>query len=478
MAQLTEHVILRENNVSGGIKFDTESNKIGLDLSDSSPIKIDSDGSITHNLSAEFDTDGKVFTLHSGNDPVIADFSGLVNSGELDTAIDTLVDSLKVTDTTVSNQYVTSVSQTDGKINVTRKQITADEIPGTIDNTLADDIAFVNGKASENADSINKLNSDSNVDGSVANSIKTAIEDLNYVDDSEPKTGFVGDVKQTHGKIEVTRKDIEVDDLPSGIDAGKITGTISSGTLTDDISDLNTSIVDLDNKISDHEENTNNPHQVTKAQVGLANVDNTSDVDKPISAATQNALDAKLSRTEAVTGFTEWHFYNYDGRDSESGEEYEIVSVTYNGNNSWTGVLKNKQTGQIITQTDPDPEDATSLTLVSYLNSLVREKIHPTKVSELDNDSNYVSSVNGQSGPTVTLNATNILYGSDENVASVIDNIKASKISKDSLRDAINIAMQKPQENLDIDISTSDGIKSALKAILTAIGFTVQTEIE
>lgn len=44
-----------------------------------------------------------------------------------------------------------------------------------------------------------------------------------------------------------------------------------------------------------HTENTDNPHNVTKAQVGLGNVDNTSDLSKPISTATQNALNGKLS---------------------------------------------------------------------------------------------------------------------------------------------------------------------------------------
>ena len=43
-----------------------------------------------------------------------------------------------------------------------------------------------------------------------------------------------------------------------------------------------------------HRINTLNPHSVTKSQVGLANVDNTSDLNKPISTATQSALDTKL----------------------------------------------------------------------------------------------------------------------------------------------------------------------------------------
>ncbi|HMT13143.1 MAG TPA: hypothetical protein PKE19_00195 [Aestuariivirga sp.] len=42
-----------------------------------------------------------------------------------------------------------------------------------------------------------------------------------------------------------------------------------------------------------HEADTTNPHSVTKAQVGLGNADNTSDASKPVSTATQTALDAK-----------------------------------------------------------------------------------------------------------------------------------------------------------------------------------------
>lgn len=38
-----------------------------------------------------------------------------------------------------------------------------------------------------------------------------------------------------------------------------------------------------------------NPHSVTKSQVGLGNADNTSDMDKPVSTAQQNALDTALS---------------------------------------------------------------------------------------------------------------------------------------------------------------------------------------
>lgn len=48
-----------------------------------------------------------------------------------------------------------------------------------------------------------------------------------------------------------------------------------------------------------HTSNKSNPHAVTKAQVGLGNVDNTSDANKPVSTAQQTALDKKVDK---VTG--------------------------------------------------------------------------------------------------------------------------------------------------------------------------------
>lgn len=48
----------------------------------------------------------------------------------------------------------------------------------------------------------------------------------------------------------------------------------------------------LEDKTNAHIANTDNPHQVTKEQIGLSNVDNTADIDKPISTATQSAIDA------------------------------------------------------------------------------------------------------------------------------------------------------------------------------------------
>lgn len=58
-------------------------------------------------------------------------------------------------------------------------------------------------------------------------------------------------------------------------------------------------------KVDSHIGNKSNPHAVTKAQVGLGNVNNTSDADKPVSTAQATAIaDAKAAGTNAQTNLT------------------------------------------------------------------------------------------------------------------------------------------------------------------------------
>ena len=59
------------------------------------------------------------------------------------------------------------------------------------------------------------------------------------------------------------------------------------------------------NNSENHIANKENPHEVTKTQVGLGNADNTSDEDKPISAATKAALDLKANKTDIPTKTSE-----------------------------------------------------------------------------------------------------------------------------------------------------------------------------
>jgi hypothetical protein len=53
-----------------------------------------------------------------------------------------------------------------------------------------------------------------------------------------------------------------------------------------------------------HITNLHNPHDVTKSQVGLENVNNTSDANKPVSTAAQAALDAKIPKADIINNLT------------------------------------------------------------------------------------------------------------------------------------------------------------------------------
>lgn len=58
---------------------------------------------------------------------------------------------------------------------------------------------------------------------------------------------------------------------------------------------------ELQEELNIHSNNQSNPHNVTKAQVGLDNVDNTSDADKPVSTAQHNAINAVLEEAKVYT---------------------------------------------------------------------------------------------------------------------------------------------------------------------------------
>ena len=103
----------------------------------------------------------------------------------------------------------------------------------------------------------------------------------------------------------------------------------------------------ISSSLNAHITNTNNPHNVTKTQVGLGNVDNTSDKNKPISDATQTAL-THLQET--------------------IDEQISTINAA----------IENKQ--DKITETNK----------LSY-NLLKDTPTIPTKTSELENDSGYVT---------------------------------------------------------------------------------------
>ena len=91
--------------------------------------------------------------------------------------------------------------------------------------------------------------------------------------------------------LTITSATISQAGLMSSSDKTKLDGLKDQADITSDIDAVQTNL-------ETHINNKSNPHEVTKDQVGLGNVDNTSDANKPISTATQTALNGKFSATD------------------------------------------------------------------------------------------------------------------------------------------------------------------------------------
>lgn len=101
---------------------------------------------------------------------------------------------------------------------------------------------------------------------------------------------LIGDTSELNSKVQ---QFINSKGAPNGLASLNESGIIPSAQLP--------SYVDIDavqTNLETHINNKSNPHEVTKDQVGLGNVDNTSDANKPISNATQTALNGKFSATD------------------------------------------------------------------------------------------------------------------------------------------------------------------------------------
>lgn len=91
--------------------------------------------------------------------------------------------------------------------------------------------------------------------------------------------------------LTITSATISQAGLMSSSDKTKLDGLKDQAGITSDIDAVQSNL-------ETHINNKSNPHEVTKAQVGLSEVDNTSDANKPISNATQTALNGKFSATD------------------------------------------------------------------------------------------------------------------------------------------------------------------------------------
>ena len=148
-------------------------------------------------------------------------------------------------------------------------------------NTVKTDITNLQNNLSSNVSNIN--NSISNINQNVAN----------IANDLAANVVTLGNA-YTQANNAYTQANTAYNRANEAYDLAIVADTLAT--------DANTVATTANNAITTHAANTDNPHYVTKEQIGLGNVDNTSDLDKPISTATQTALDAKANINHASLG--------------------------------------------------------------------------------------------------------------------------------------------------------------------------------
>lgn len=249
---------------------------------------------------------------------------------------------------------------------------------------------------------------------------------------------------------------------------------IDSGITSHDVTNLRSDHTTLESHVS----NTSNPHKVTKSQVGLGNVDNTRDADKPVSTAQQNALNKKLDKTGDASNTTA--SFTKNSGDTSSVTSGSKLSAIFTAISSFFASLKalafkDKVSDSDINGTISDSHIASASTWNGKytkpstgipkgdLDSAVQESLDKadTALQSHQDISGKAdkSNITGATKCKITYNSQGIVTAGADLSASDIPSLAASKITSGTFGtgriadDAITAAKVKDNETLPVNIT-------------------------
>lgn len=192
----------------------------------------------------------------------------------------TAADKVKL-DTTLPNQIAAETAAREAAINALQGELADDIAQEVVDRNTAIAAAKTELTTVINKEVSDRKAADTQVRTDLEAAVELVAEDLRGAD-TTLQNNITKEVNDRKG--EVTR----------------IEGLISDEAATRAQADTT-----VNAKVDSHIGNKSNPHGVTKAQVGLGNVNNTSDADKPVSTAQATAIaEAKAAGTTAQTNLT------------------------------------------------------------------------------------------------------------------------------------------------------------------------------
>lgn len=135
----------------------------------------------------------------------------------------------------------------------------------------------------------------------------------------------------------------------------KINWTLEEIVKPEDMNRIEQNARDVDQNLNDHAASKSNPHGVTKPQIGLGNVDNTSDESKPLSKAARDALVKKVDKENgkelSANDFTNAYKTKLDNA-AALGETAETAYRGDRGKTAYDHSLKISGNPHKVTKTD------------------------------------------------------------------------------------------------------------------------------
>ena len=192
-----------------------------------------------------------------------------------------------------------------------------------------------------------------------------------------------------------------------------------------------------------HSINKENPHEVTKVQIGLENVDNTSDVNKPISNLTKEALDTKVDKVEgkglSTNDFTNELKESYDNHLLNKENPHEVTKEQLNlGSVDNTSDLDKPISNLVKEALDNkvDKEEGKTLSSNDFTNDLKEKVINNDTLlqSHTTNEEIHVTSLNKESWNSMYEQSN---YYTDEKINQLINGSPETLDTLKELADAI-----------------------------------------
>lgn len=249
-----------------------------------------------------------------------------------------------------------------------------------------------------------------------------------------------------------TKTLLALENVDNTADSAKPVSTAQSAAIAAVQSDADDAQTDATQALSDasdaqadinaHAQEANNPHSVTKTQVGLGFVDNTSDAGKPVSTAQQAALDLKTDQSDYEDGV---------GIDGVAWREELNISEVDNTADSAKPVSTAQSTAIGVVQTNLDDHEGTT----SNPHSVTKSQVGLGNVDNTSDASKPVS--------TATQTALNLKTNQANYVV-------ATGITASNWRTALSINNVTNTSDVNKPVSTAQQAALDLKINLTQKG--------